>query len=104
MTPQDATLLEIPASAGNRPDFHPGTGASRRAAPPLIRHIRGMRSSWSSEDDQLTGPARLTVAVPLETGIDRSMWHANGTTGETRPGRDLPRGSRCLVQWRSCPL
>jgi hypothetical protein len=25
-----------PASAGNHPDFHPGTGASRRAAPTLI--------------------------------------------------------------------
>src|SRR4029453_12261970 len=29
-----------PTSAGNHPDFHPGTGASRRAAPPLIRDGR----------------------------------------------------------------
>src|SRR5215213_4562498 len=28
-----------PASAGNQPDFHPGTGATRRAAPPLISNM-----------------------------------------------------------------
>jgi hypothetical protein len=29
----------------------------------LIRHIRGMRSCWSGEDDQLNGRMEVTVVV-----------------------------------------
>ena len=63
-----------------------GPGWTERQPHPY-RHIRGMRSCWSGEDSQLVGDVDVTVVVRyLGTGIDPSMWHANGTTGEERPG------------------
>ena len=53
----------------------------------LIRHIRGMRSGWSSEGRPAYGVSEIDRGCPLGTGIDPSMWHANGTTSEARPGR-----------------
>jgi len=35
----------------------------------LIRHIRGMRSCWSGEDDQLNGRMEVTVVVRSIPGL-----------------------------------
>jgi hypothetical protein len=52
----------------------------------LIRHICGMRSRWQ----HTTRPAQRSDGsdrgCPLDTGVVRLMWHANGTTGEERLG------------------
>src|SRR4030095_7959369 len=53
--------------SGHRPDFHPATAASRRAAPRLIRHIRGMRSSWWEEGQPSHGPRDSARGCPLST-------------------------------------
>src|SRR5829696_1933762 len=50
-----------------------------------------MRSSWSSEDDQLTGPARLTVAVRWRPGLT-----VRCGTRMARPGRPA-LGETCLA-------
>jgi hypothetical protein len=52
---------------------------------PLIRHIRGMRSSWSSEGQPAYGASETDRGCPLCTGGARPIWHANGTT--SRPAR-----------------
>ena len=45
----------------------------------LIRHIRVMRSSWSSEGGPVHRPSGGDRGCPLGTGIVRPMWHAGGT-------------------------
>src|SRR4029453_790839 len=54
--------------SGQPPDFHPGTGATRRAASRLIRHIRGMRSTCWSEGRQLNEGVRDALCVLTLTG------------------------------------
>jgi hypothetical protein len=75
----------------------------------LIRHVRGRRSSWSSEGRPAYGASEIDRGCPLGTGIDPSMWRGDGTAGEDdrgsglvvmapavgmgegRPGRHVPR-------------
>jgi hypothetical protein len=43
-----------------------------------IRHIRGMRSSWSGEGNQLNGRMEVTVVVRLIPGCPSDVarqWH-----------------------------
>src|SRR4029450_6196713 len=49
--------------------------------------IRRTRSNWSSEGRPAYGVSAIDRGCPLGTGIDPSMWHANGPTSEARPGR-----------------
>src|SRR4029450_3160301 len=51
-----------PTSAGNRPDSHPGTGATRRAAPPLIR------KSTVSRHAAVSGVSPDPIGVALVVG------------------------------------
>jgi hypothetical protein len=73
--------------------FSSGNGRRRRAAPTLIRHIRGMRSCRSSEGRPAHGWRRSDRGCPLGTGLVRLMWHANGTTDEGKGPRSLGVGS-----------
>jgi hypothetical protein len=52
----------------NAPGIDPGPGRPTRGLI-LIRHIRGMRSSWSGEDDQLVGGVDVTVVVRSVPGL-----------------------------------
>ena len=53
----------------------------------LIRHIRAMRSRCWSEGRPAYRAREIDRGCPLGTGVDPSMWHADGTTSKGRPGR-----------------
>jgi hypothetical protein len=59
----------------------------------LLRHIRGMRSSWSSEGRPAYGPARLTVAVRWGPGLTRRC--GTRMARPVRPAQD--QRSQCRV-------
>jgi imidazolonepropionase-like amidohydrolase len=61
-------------AAADKSSPHPCRDGSWPAGPCtwdliLIRHIRGMRSSWSGEDDQLNGRMEVTVVVRSIPGL-----------------------------------
>jgi single-strand DNA-binding protein len=64
----------------------------------LIRHIRGMRSSWSSEGRPAYGASEIDRGCPAGTGIDPAMWHASGTAGDGDLGLGLVVSDR-LGAW-----
>jgi hypothetical protein len=65
----------------------------------LIRHIHGMRSSWSSEGRPGYGASEVDRGCPLGTGVVRLMWHAGGTTdSQLRPGPVRSPGGRRSVR------
>ena len=43
------------------------------------RHIRGMRSSWSSEGRPAYGSSEFDRGCPFDTVLVRLIWHASGT-------------------------
>jgi len=55
--------------SGQPPQFSSGNGRRRSATPRLVRHIRGMRSSWSRGGRPAGRPVRLTVAVRWGPGL-----------------------------------
>jgi hypothetical protein len=57
-----------------------------------------MRSSWSSERRPAYGASEIDRGCPLGTGIDPSMWHADGTTGVVG-GQTKAFGG---AGWREC--
>jgi hypothetical protein len=57
-----------PASAGNHPNFHPGTGAAGRHRG-LSGTFAGCVQAGSAEDDQLIGGVQLTVVVRWLPGL-----------------------------------
>jgi hypothetical protein len=71
-----------PASAGNRPNFHPRTGATRRAAPPLISNLQvsAMPTAVFPADPQ-TSKAKLSSVTALLPTRDRGP--SNGTNRRT---------------------
>jgi hypothetical protein len=59
----------------------------------LIRHIRGMRSCWSGEDDQLVGGVDVTVVV---------RWGPGSTLGcGTRMARPVRNGWGPGAKWEA---
>jgi hypothetical protein len=68
---------------------------TRRAAPRLIRHIRGMRSCWqraARPAQPLDGSDR---GCPLSTVVDPPIWHASGTANGTRWSAGHWSGPEC---------
>jgi hypothetical protein len=52
-----------------------------------------MRSSWSGEDDQLSGQMEATVVVRSIPGVVRLMWHTGGTAREDTGGPHVAMGT-----------
>jgi hypothetical protein len=75
----------------NAPGIDPGPAVHGLI---LIRHIRGMRSCWSGEDDQLNSRMEVTVVVRSIPGLTLGCG--------TRMARPV-RSGWGPGAWRRCP-